>query len=263
MPPSNWGSGGVNTTVNHQAASGETALIYAAMEIQKGTADVMLAGGAEILSEFFYETLVGFRALSPVDGKEEGAQPFDVRRNGPIAGEGCGIVCLELLEHAEKRGALPYCEITGWGMSSAKAGPTDWPVNAKGMTLAMTRALKAAELKPGDIDIILAAGNGGKNPDGIEAGAYLGLFGVETGGPVITSLKGALGESFSAGGIQAAALALSIRAGKVPPTRGLTEPIVPLDFAAGRARDLPIRQGMINAVSFGGTNVSIVMNRID
>jgi 3-oxoacyl-[acyl-carrier-protein] synthase II len=254
---------GVNATVNHQAASGETALVYAAMEIQKGTADIMLAGGAEILSDFFYKTLVGFHAVSPVDGKEEGARPFDLRRNGPVAGEGCGIVCLELLEHAQKRCALPYCEITGWGMSSAPAGPTEWPVDARGVTLAMKRALKAANLKPGDIDTILAAGNGGKNPDGIEAEAYLGLFGTEAGCHIISSLKGALGESFSAGGIQAATLALSIREGKVPPTLGLAEPIAPLCFATAQTSELNIRHGMMNAVSFGGTHVSIIMNRIE
>jgi 3-oxoacyl-[acyl-carrier-protein] synthase II len=254
---------GVNTTVNHQAASGETALVYAAMEIQKGAADIMLAGGAEILSEFFYETLIGFRAVSPVDGKEEGARPFDLKRNGPVAGEGCGIVCLELLEHAEKRGALPYCEIAGWGMSSATAGPTNWPVDTRGVTLAMNRALKAAELKPGDIDTILAAGNGGKNPDGIEVEAYLGLFGVDAGGPVISSLKGALGESFSVGGIQAATLALFFRTGKVPPTLGLAEPMAPLRFATGQARELNICHGMMNAVSFGGANVSIIMSRVE
>ena len=254
---------GVNTTVNHQATSGETALVYAAMEIQKGAADIMIAGGAEILSEFFYETLIGFRAVSPLDGKEEGALPFDLNRNGPVAGEGCGIVCLELLEHALNRGAIPYCEITGWGMSSAPAGPTDWPADTRGVTLAINRALKTAGLKPGNINMILGAGNGGKNPDGIEAEAYLGLFGTEADSPVISSIKGALGETFSAGGIQAAALALSIRKGMVPPTLGLVEPMAPLCFATGQTRDLNIRHGLINAVSFGGTNVSIVMSRVE
>jgi 3-oxoacyl-[acyl-carrier-protein] synthase II len=253
---------GVNTTVNHQAASGETAIVYAAMEIQKGAADIILAGGADILSEFFFETLVRFRAVSPVDGKKEGARPFDTKRNGPIAGEGCGIVCLELLEHAESRGAIPYCEIAGWGMSSSPAGPTDWPGNAKGVTLAMTRALKAADLTPEGVDTIQAAANGGKNPDGIEADACLRLFHSEAAVPVVSSIKGALGESFSSGGTRAAALALSIREGKVPPTLGLADPIEPLFFTTGEARKMNIRNGIINAVSHGGTNVCIVMGKI-
>ncbi len=252
---------GVNTTVNHHAASGETAIAYAAMEIQRGVADVILTGGADILSEFFFETLVRFKAVSPVDGKEEGARPFDIRRNGPIAGEGCGIICLESLERAQRRGVLPYCELAGWGMSSSSAGPTDWPGDAKGVILAMTRALTSAGLTPGDIDTIQAAANSGKNPDGIEADAYLGLFGSGTAAPMISSVKGALGESFSSGGIRAAALALSIQEGIIPPLSGLDDPIAPLRFATGEAKKTDVRNGLINAVSYGGTNVSIVMRK--
>ncbi len=233
------------------------------MELLRGTADVVLAGGAEILSEFFFETLVRFRAVSPVDGRAEGAHPFDVNRNGPVGGEGCGIVCLESLEHAVKRGAVPYCEIRGWGMSSAPANPTDWPRDAKGTMLAMNRALKSADLTPDGIDTIQAAGNGGENPDRIEAEACCSLFGANPAGTVISSVKGALGESFSSGGMRAAALALSIREGKVPPTPGLVHPIVPLSFTSGEAKNMNIRHGLLNAVSHGGTNVSIIMSRVE
>ena len=111
---------GVNTTVNHQAVSAEMAIAYAAMEIRRGTADVILAGGVDILSPFFYETLDRFRALSPADGGAEGARPFDLARNGPVMGEGCGIVCLEAGELARERGAAPYCEMTGWGLASPR-----------------------------------------------------------------------------------------------------------------------------------------------
>jgi len=253
---------GVNTTVNHQAASGETAIVYAAMEIERGAADIVLAGGADILSEFFFETLVRFRAVSPIDGKKEGARPFDSRRNGPVAGEGCGIVCLELLEHAEQRGAAPYCEIAGWGMTSSPASPTDWPIDATGVILAVTRALKSAGLTPGDVDMVQAAANGGKNPDGIEADAYLRLFGSDKDVPVVSSIKGAMGESFSSGGIRAAALALSISKGMVPPTLGLNNPIAPLSFVTGRARNMDVLNGLVNSVSYGGTNVSIVMRKM-
>lgn len=254
---------GVNTTVNHQATSGESALVYAAMELLRGTADIVLAGGADILSDFFFESLVRFRAVSPLDGKAEGASPFDINRNGPVAGEGCGIVCLELLEHALERGAVPYCEISSWGMSSAPSKPTDWPKDGKGVTLAMKKALKMACLSPPEIDTIQAAGNGGKNPDFIEVEALMDLFGTSPTGPVVSSVKGALGESFSSGGMRAAALALSIREGKVPPTLGLSEPIAPLSFATDQAKEVLIRHGMLNAVSHGGTNVSIIMSSVE
>ena len=253
---------GVNTTVNHHAASGETAIAYAAMEIERGAADLVLAGGADILSEFFFETLVKFRAVSPIDGGKEGARPFDSQRNGPVAGEGCGIVCLELLEHARKRGILPYCEVAGWGMSSSPAEPTDWPVDAKGAILAVTRAMKSAGLTPDVIDTLQAAANGGKNPDGIEADAFLRLFGSGKELPALSSIKGSLGESFSSGGMRAAALALSIREGKIPPILGLSAPIAALSFVTSEAREMNIRNGLINAVSYGGTNVCIVMRKI-
>ena len=253
---------GVNTTVHHHAASGETAIVYAVMEIQRGAADIILAGGADILSEFFFETLVRFKAISPVNGGKESALPFDVHRNGPVAGEGCGIICLEALEHARKRGAMPYCEIAGWGMSSSPAPPTDWPADAKGASLAMMRALQSSHCTSYDVDVIQAASNGGKNPDRIEADACLNLFGSETAPPLVSSIKGASGESFSSGGIRAAALALSLREGMVPPTLGLVDPIVPLPFVTGMARKIDIRNGLLNAFSHGGTNVSIVMRKI-
>jgi len=255
---------GVNTTVNHQGSSGESAIVYAAMELQRGTADVVLAGGADILSEFFFESLVRFRAVSPhgnKNGKAEGARPFDADRNGPVAGEGCGIICLELLEHALERGAVPYCEVTGWGMNSSPSRTTGWPLDGTGVAAAMKKALRMAGKGTLEIDTVQAAGNGGKDPDAIEAEALANLFAADSG-PVIASVKGAVGESFSSGGIRACALALSIAGGKVPPTLGLAKPIAPLSFSAGQARDLNIRNGIMNAVSHGGTNVSIVMSRM-
>lgn len=253
---------GVNTTVNHQSASGESALIYAAMELQRGTADIVLAGGADIISEFFFESLVRFRAVSPVKSGSEMARPFDEERNGPVAGEGCGIVCLELLEHARRRGAVPYCEISGWGMNSAPAKITGWPPDGKGITAAMKKAVRMSGKGLLEIDTVQAAGNGGKDPDAIEAEALGSLFPADAAGPVICSVKGALGESFSSGGIRAAALALSIAGGKVPPTLGLARPIAPLSFSAEKSRGLNIRNGLLNAVSHGGTNMAIVMSRI-
>jgi 3-oxoacyl-[acyl-carrier-protein] synthase II len=255
---------GVNTTVNHHATSGESAIVYAAMELQRGTADIVLAGGADIISEFFFESLTRFHAVSPdgKNGKSEGARPFDINRNGPAAGEGCGLVCLELLEHALGRGAKPYCEITGWGMSSAPSTTTGWPKDGSGVALSMKKALKLAGRSFLEIDTVQAAANGGKQPDAIEAEALISLLGAEKPGPLVSSVKGALGESFSSGGMRACALALSIAEGKVPPTIGLSDPIAPLSFVTGDTRQMNIRHAVMNAVSYGGTNVSIIMSKI-
>ena len=170
---------GINSTVNHHQASAETAIAYAAAEIERGRADVMLAGGADIFSAVFFEILTHFKALSPVDGKEEGARPFDIRRNGPVVGEGAGVLCLESREHALERGAIPYCEIGGWGLSSSPAPPTDWPSDPKGPVLAIQRALAAAGILPDQVDHVSASANGGRNLDALEATALFACVGAQ------------------------------------------------------------------------------------
>ena len=252
---------GVNTTVNHQAVSAETAIAYAAMEIRRGTADVILAGGVDILSPFFYEALDRFRALSPTDGGAEGARPFDLARNGPVMGEGCGIVCLEAGDLAHGRGAAPYCEISGWGLASSPSPPTGWPDNPRGFLLSLERALRMAGAAPPEIDCIQAAANGGREPDALEAKTYERIFGGGAAGLLITSIKGATGEIFASGGIRAAALALSIREGVVPPIVGLTTPMCSLPFVIGEARHRPVKKALLSGISFGGTYTCLVFEK--
>jgi 3-oxoacyl-[acyl-carrier-protein] synthase II len=251
---------GVNTTVNHQAASAETAIAYGAMEIRRGAADVIFAGGGEMLSPFFYEALTRFHAVSPVDGGAEGGRPFDRARNGPVMGEGCGIICLEAAESARDRGAFPYAEVTGWGLSSSPTPPTAWPDDPRGFLLALERAVRMAGTAPADIDLIQAAANGGRDPDAMEAAAYERLFG---GGakPLITSLKGATGEIFASGGIRAAALALSLREGIVPPVVGLKDPLSSLPFVIGEARRRAVKKALLSGISYGGTYACLVFDQ--
>ncbi len=244
---------GVNTTVNHQAVSAETAIAYAAMEIRRGAADVILAGGADMLSPFFYEALGRFHSLSPADGGVEGARPFDLTRNGAVIGEGCGMVCLEAEDLSRERGATSYCEIAGWGLSSSPMPPTQWPDDPRGLVSAVERTLRMAGVKPEELDCIQAAGNGGIRLDAGEAAAYERLFGGVETAPLITSLKGATGEIFASGGIRAAALALSLRKGIVPPIAGLTAPLASLPFVIGEARRRPVRKALLSGISFGGT----------
>lgn len=253
---------GINSTVNHHEASAETAIAYAAAEIKRGRADVMLAGGSDILSEFFFRILTNFKALSPLNRGTEGARPFDTLRNGPVAGEGAGIVCLESRKHAEARGVKSYCEIAGWGFSSAPAPPNDWPSDPRGPVLAITRALESAGITPGDIDYVSASANGGGKLDALEAEALSIVFGSAKDKPYVSSIKGAVGESFSSGGIRTAAMAVSIKAGSIPPTVGLKNPIRPLRFVADNKVAAPIRFGLVNGFSSGGTFVSLVLKNI-
>ncbi len=253
---------GVNSTVNHREASAEIAIAYAASEIRKGRADALLTGGVEILSPFFFEILTYFKALSPTDGGVEGPRPFDRHRNGPTAGEGAGVVCLEDLDRAAARGGFPLCEVVGWGMSSAPAPPNDWPSDPKGPVLAMERALRSAGLSPADIDAVSASANGGAKLDRLEAEALTAVFGRERDLPLIFALKGALGESFSSGGIRTGAMALSLSEGMFPPTVGLSDPIASLPFLMKEPTRWPATHGMINGFSSGGTFASVILKRL-
>lgn len=250
---------GVNTTVTHFAVSAENAIAYAAAEIRRGTADFIFAGGADILSEFYYKALTRFRALSPRGGGQESCRPFDKDRNGTVAGEGCGIICLESLQSALARGRQPYCEIRGAGMGSSPARPNVWPREFKGIQLTFHRALKNAEISIHDVQAIFAAANGDRILDNTEAEAYSEIFADKK--PFITSIKGALGESFSGGGIRACALALAMEKKSLPPTAGLTSPLKPLAFVTEEKKEIEIRHAALAGVSFGGTYCSLIFGR--
>ena len=249
---------GINTTVTHFAVSAETALAYAVAEIRRGTADFVLTGGVDILSKFYYEALTKFHALSPQNGEQEACLPFDEARNGVVAGEGCGIICLERWESAVERGRKPYCEIKGAGMGSSPTTPTGWPDNPEGIKRTISRALENAGVAAGEIQAIYAAANGGKILDAVEADAYSGIFNGSKKRPLITSIKGAIGESFSSGGMRACALALSMEKGMLPPTVGLTNPVSPLAFVTGEKIEMSIDHAALAGISFGGTYVYLI-----
>jgi 3-oxoacyl-[acyl-carrier-protein] synthase II len=252
---------GVNTTITHYAVSAEAAIGYAVEEIRRGTADFILAGGVDILSKFYYESLTKFNALSPGDKGQEKCRPFDDARNGFIAGEGCGIICLESMDSALTRGREPYCEISGFGLGSSLTNPTCWPKETVGIKKAISRALKKAEIGIGDIQVICAAANGSKVLDATEAEAYMEVFNSSEAKPSITSLKGALGESFSGGGIRSCALALSMEKNILPPTVGLSNPIKPLNFVIDRKKDINITSAILAGISFGGTYAYLVFTK--
>jgi 3-oxoacyl-[acyl-carrier-protein] synthase II len=235
---------GVNTTVNHREVSAETAMAYAAAEIARGRADIILTGGGDIISEFCFNVLTHFHTLSPQKGGMEEIRPFDA------------------LESAEARGAVPYCEIAGWGLSAAPAGPNDWPTESTGPSLAMARALTAAHIDPDEIDYVSAAANGGRRSDRLEAEALSRVFAPPGRQPRISAIKGALGEGFSSGGIRAAAMALSIRNRTLAPTLGLIQPLSPLNFVLKTETQASIRYGLVNGVSSGGTFAAVIMKKI-
>jgi 3-oxoacyl-[acyl-carrier-protein] synthase II len=252
---------GVNSTVTHFAVSAETAIAYAAAEIKRGTADFILTGGVDILSKFYYESLTKFHALSPQNGGPEACRPFDKDRNGTIAGEGCGIICLESMETAIARGRTPYCEIIGTGMGSSSTTPTGWLDDPLGIKRTFNRALKNADITTTDIQAVFAAANGGRVLDALEAEAYEEIFAGSEKKPLITSLKGAVGESFSGGGIRASALALSMERNILPPVVGLKNPLLPLSFVAGEKKAIEMNNTVLAGISFGGTYAYLIFGK--
>jgi len=252
---------GVNTTVTHFAVSAETAIAYAISEIRRGTADFILAGGVDILSKFYYESLIKFHTISPQNGGKEACRPFDKNRNGTIAGEGCGIICLESWESAMARGRQPYCEIKGVGMGSSPTTPTGWPQNSDGIKRTFSRAIKNAGSTITDIQAVFAAANGDKILDAVEAEAYAEIFDVSEKKPLITALKGATGESFSGGGIRACALSVSMEKNILPPVVGLANPLRPLAFVAGEKKEIEINNAALAGISFGGTYVYLIFGK--
>ncbi|MFA5321105.1 MAG: beta-ketoacyl-[acyl-carrier-protein] synthase family protein [Smithella sp.] len=252
---------GVNTTVTHFAVSAENAIAYAAAEIRRGSADFIFAGGADILSEFYYKSLTKFHALSPQNKEKEVCRPFDKDRNGMIVGESCGIICLESMQSAIARGRQPYCEIKGAGMGSSPVKPTAWPQNSEGIKKTFIRALKNSNITTQDIQAIFAAGNGDKILDAVEAQAYVEIFDASEKKPFITAIKGATGESFSSGGIKACAMVLSMEKNILPPIVGLTNSLRPLAFVAGEKKETNIKNAALAGISFGGTYAYLIFGK--
>lgn len=254
---------GVNATVNHREVSGEQAIAYGAETVARGRADVILAGGGDVLSEFCFEVLHRFNMMSPQDNGSEGARPFDLQRNGPVVGEGFGVLCLEARDRACDRGAAIYCEIGGWGMGSAPAAPVGWPSDPQGGIATITRAIIQAGIAPETVDAVCASANGGRQLDRLEVDTLRRVFLGPRCRPMITSIKGALGEGFASGGIKAAAMALAMRESRLPPVKGLEQPMADLNFVRTPLKGVVIKHALVNGIASGGTFSVLVLSRHD
>ncbi|NTW76917.1 MAG: hypothetical protein HGB33_03920 [Syntrophaceae bacterium] len=144
---------------------------------------------------------------------------------------------------------------------SSPATPTGWPDNSSGVKKTISRALTNAGITPQDVNVISAAANGGTTLDRIEADAYTEIFAGNKSGPWITALKGALGESFSGGGMRACALALSFEKSALPPTCGLINPLLQLKFVRKLEEEIEINNALLAGISFGGTYAYLVLGK--
>lgn len=263
-----FGAKGPNSAVSTACTTGTHAIGDAFRLIQHGYADVMLAGGTEgVITPLAVGGFCAMRALSTRnDDPAAASRPFDRGRDGFIMGEGAGIVVMETFDAACRRGARPYAEIVGYGMSadahhvSAPSPDGDGPIRV------MRACLADAGVAPEDIDHINAHGTSTLLGDKMETTAIKKVFGDHAARLTVTSTKSMTGHLLgAAGGLEMAILARTIRDGCLPPTINLDDPDpdCDLDYVPGRAREAEVRYALNNGFGFGGTNGSLLLKRID
>jgi 3-oxoacyl-[acyl-carrier-protein] synthase II len=262
-----FGFRGPNHSVVTACSTGAHAIGDASRLIGLGDADVMVAGGAE--AAICRLGLAGFaaaRALSTHfnDEPERASRPWDQDRDGFIMGEGAGVLVLEELEHARRRGARTYGEVIGYGMSGDAYHVTAPSPDGDGGYRSMKAALARAGLEPGDIDYINAHGTSTPLGDEIELGAVKRLFGRAANRLSMSSTKSAIGHLLgAAGSVEAIFSLLALHDQIVPPTLNLDRPAegCDLDLVPHEARQREVRAALSNSFGFGGTNASLIFAR--
>lgn len=258
---------GPNSTVVTACAASANAIGDAAAIIQRGAADVMVAGGGEASITRF--ALGGFsqaRALSTNNDDPAGSsRPFDADRDGFVMGEGAAVVVLEEYEHALARGAQMYGEVLGYGMSADGYHITLPRPGGAGAGRAMTAALADAGMAPADLGYINAHGTSTPANDTTETAAIKLAFGDAAYDIPVSSTKSMTGHLLgAAGAIESVACLLAIRDGVIPPTinYNTADPECDLDYVPNIARKVDISTAMTNSFGFGGHNVSLVFGKV-
>lgn len=257
---------GPNSAVSTACATGTHAIGDAFRLVQRGDADVCLAGGTEApLTPYAFAGFCSMRALCTDhnDDPERASRPFDKSRSGFVMGEGAGLVVLETREHAEARGATMYAEVTGYGMSSDAHHFTAPAPGGAGAARAIRRALEVAGAAPESVDYINAHGTSTLLNDKAETEAIKTVFGEHARTVAVSSTKSHMGHLLgAAGGVEAAVCALALHHGIVPPTINYVEPDpeCDLDYVPNTARKMPVRRALSNSFGFGGTNACLLFD---
>jgi 3-oxoacyl-[acyl-carrier-protein] synthase II len=257
---------GPNSTITTACAAGTQAIGEGARLIQRDEADIVLAGGAD--SRIDPLLFLAYTALGTLSRAErpasEVSRPFDAERDGFVLGEGAAVLVLEEFECARRRGAVAYSEILGSGTSFDAYSVTKPDPLARGAVRAIESALKDARIDRHEIDYINAHGTSTRLNDLMETRAVKQVFGARAHTLPLSSLKSMVGHLIgAAGAVEAAALALTLHEGILPPTINQThsDPECDLDYVPNSARAIPVCTGMSTSFGFGGQNAALVMRR--
>ena len=258
-----WGLRGPSSAVATACASGAQAIGDAYRMIQAGMADVMVTGGAE--APLTPLGISGFARMNAVSKRNEApelaSRPFDRDRDGFVMAEGAGMLLIEELESARKRGAEILAEVVGYGLSSDGTHMTAPDETGAAAARAMQAAIQDARLNVEEVDYINAHGTGTPLGDRAESLAIQSVFAAQSGNVAVSSTKGQLGHLLGAsGGVESAFCVRAIETQTAPPTINLeaSDDGCHLDLVRGAARDMPIRVAMKNSFAFGGHNACLV-----
>jgi 3-oxoacyl-[acyl-carrier-protein] synthase II len=258
--------GGPNYNCLTACAASSQAIGEAVDLIRTGEADVMLSGGSHSMIHPFGVT--GFNrltALSTADGDpKKASRPFDLNRNGFVLGEGAGMLVLEELEHAKKRGAVIHAELTGYGTTADAFRMTDSHPEGRGAIAAIQGALADAGLHPTDIGYINAHGTSTQVNDLVESIAIKNVFGEAAYRTPVSSTKSMLGHLIAAAGaVELITCVKTIQAGWLPPTINYEtkDPECDLDYVPNQAREKKVDHVLSNSFGFGGQNISVIVSR--
>jgi 3-oxoacyl-[acyl-carrier-protein] synthase II len=258
-----FGLRGPNLCIVTACATSNNSIGESWRQIKFGDADLFLAGGSEAsIVELGLAGFSSMRALSKRnDEPERASRPFDRDRDGFVMSEGAGVCVVEELEHAKKRGAKIYCEITGYGLTADAHHMTAPPDDGEGAARAMKLALDHAKLSPNDVDYINAHATSTGLGDIAETKAIKAVFGDQAKKVSISATKSMTGHLLGgAGAVEMAACAMSIRDGVIPPTINLENPDeqCDLDYTANKAKEKKVRVTLNNSFGFGGHNATLV-----
>ena len=256
---------GPNLNCLTACAASSQALGEATEIIRRGDADVMLSGGAHSMIHPFGVT--GFSLLTALstnnDSPAGASRPFDKNRDGFVLGEGAGMLVLEELEHAKKRGAEIHGEIIGYGSSADAYRITDIHPEGRGAISCIKMAMKDAQANQDGIDYINAHGTSTAVNDRVETRAIKGGLDNDAFKTPVSSIKSMMGHLIAAAGsVEAITCLLAIRDNTVPPTINYEtpDPDCDLDYVPNEARDQPVRRALSNSFGFGGQNVSLILS---